>query len=139
MPSTASPLLRLQVAVHPRGRESNVMGRPLSGPACVQLWEARFGGDDSTRCSCCMMVVNMQVHTMLLSRRYHARFCGVACLQGDLRAFRCRGEPGELVSTPTFAMAVCHDGGVAWDVKWCPHSPPTDDGGSATLPRCCAA
>ena len=38
---------------------------------------------------------------------------------------------------PAFAMAVCHDGGVAWDVKWCPRSPPTDNGGTATLPRCC--
>lgn len=44
----------LQVLVHPRGRESNVIGRPLSGPGCVQLWQARFSSTDSPRCNSCM-------------------------------------------------------------------------------------
>ncbi len=49
-------------------------------------------------------------------------------------------QPGStLLGPPRMAMALCHDGGVAWDVKWCPQGPAAADAGtgdaSGHLPR----
>ena len=41
------------------------------------------------------------------------------------------GGGGQLVGSPRMAMAACHDGGVAWDAKWCPLGPTAADGAGA--------
>lgn len=42
---TVTRMPYVQVAAHPAGREGNVIGRPASGPACVQLWEVQTGSN----------------------------------------------------------------------------------------------
>lgn len=47
---TVTRMPYVQVAAHPAGREGNVIGRPASGPACVQLWEVQTGSNGG-RCA----------------------------------------------------------------------------------------
>ncbi len=52
-----------------------------------------------------------------------------AALQGPKR--------GTAAGNPRMALGICHDGGITWDLKWCPHhaaAPASDASGNRTSP-----